>query len=68
MKLFIWRDVLTDWTPGIIFAMAHDVNEAREKVKEAFIKDKWDDFFMEEIKTEPEVHDKPFGAYVFGGA
>ncbi len=36
LKLFVWENVMTDWTPGIAFAMAYDVEEAREKIKESF--------------------------------
>ena len=30
MKLYVWEDVLTDWTSGIMFAIADSVEEARE--------------------------------------
>ncbi|MDD1626198.1 MAG: hypothetical protein LUQ26_01795 [Methylococcaceae bacterium] len=29
MKLFVWENVLTDWTSGIMFAVAPTVEEAR---------------------------------------
>ena len=32
MKLYIWRDVLCDYTCGMIVAMAENVAEAREVV------------------------------------
>ncbi len=73
LKLFIWRDVLSDYTPGIAFAMACDVDEARKKIREEIVKEKWQhvgkyaDSIMEELHFEPEIHDKPFGTYLFGG-
>lgn len=30
LKLFVWNDVLSDWTPGIAFALAESEQEARE--------------------------------------
>ena len=32
MKLFVWENVLVDWMPGIMFALAHSEDEARELV------------------------------------
>lgn len=28
MKLYVWQDVLYDYTPGMIVALAHDLDEA----------------------------------------
>lgn len=33
MKLFIWDDVLTDYTPGIMFAIAPNVEDARKQLR-----------------------------------
>ncbi len=68
LKLFIWRGVLIDYTPGIAFAMAHTADEAREKIIETAKKDGVADWVTDDIKAEPEVHATPFGVYVFGGA
>jgi hypothetical protein len=32
MKLYIWEDVLVDWSSGVIFALAENEEEAREVV------------------------------------
>jgi len=32
VKLFVWQDVLTDYTSGIMFALANSVEEAREVI------------------------------------
>lgn len=35
MFLFVWDNVLTDWSSGIMFAVARTVDEAREAYKAA---------------------------------
>ncbi len=35
MKLYVWDDVLRDWTSGIMFAVAPDVKSAREQILKA---------------------------------
>ena len=32
LKLFIWEDVLTDWTAGMAFAIAHTFEEALDLI------------------------------------
>lgn len=32
MKLFVWENVLTDYTSGIMFAVASNVEEARREL------------------------------------
>ena len=32
MKLYVWENVLTDYTDGIMFAIAPSVKEAREEL------------------------------------
>lgn len=39
MKLFIWRDVLTDWTSGNVTALAKDLATARRALKKTLGKD-----------------------------
>ena len=38
LKLFVWEGVLSDYTDGIMFALAHTEEEAREMIVK-----KWDD-------------------------
>jgi len=33
LKLYIWRDVLTDWSSGIVFVLAPSVEAARNAVR-----------------------------------
>lgn len=32
LKLYVWEGVLTDYTDGVMFALAHNVEEAREVI------------------------------------
>ena len=34
MKLFIWEDVLTDWSPGLVVAIGNDLEDALAAIKE----------------------------------
>ncbi len=36
LKLFVWEDVLYNWTSGVVFALACDVEEARRAVFQAY--------------------------------
>lgn len=40
LKLYVWEDVLEDWTPGIMFALAKDANAARELISPGYLKRK----------------------------
>ena len=65
LKLYVWEDVLTDYTSGMVCILAKDLEDA----KEVFMKKYPDDgyvlknFFGEEheVITEPEAF------YVYGG-
>lgn len=62
MKLFVWDSVLCDWTDGIMFALAHSVEEAREMLKK-------DSYNSEDLQQEPIVYDLSTPVYrvLFGG-
>ena len=36
LKLFVWKNVLSDYTSGIMFALAYDVEEARKAIMASF--------------------------------
>lgn len=36
LKLYVWEDVLCNYSCGIMFALAHDVDEARREILESF--------------------------------
>lgn len=64
LKLFVWQDVLTDWTSGIMFALAHDAEEARN-----VILTKYPDSVSvsNDLSIEPEIYASPVGFAVRGG-
>ena len=76
MKLYIWRNVLCDWTCGIMFAMANSIEEARVLIINDWLEDdvepEWRIRRAEAINYEismhdPEVHEMPYGSYCTGG-
>jgi hypothetical protein len=62
LKLYVWHDALTDHTPGVMFALAGSVDEARAKVLSGccYVPD-------DDIQKEPKVYDAPVGFAVWGG-
>jgi hypothetical protein len=63
-KLYIWHDVLTDYTSGMAVALARNVEEARGLLAASGAYWGTDD-----LAKEPEVHpvNEPFCDYVRGG-
>jgi hypothetical protein len=66
MKLFVWDNVLTDYTSGIMFAIAPDVEDARKQLIA-----EWSDLstVAEDLATEPKVYrtDRRVCRAVWGG-
>ena len=64
-KLYIWRNVLCDWTCGIAFAVAKTAEEARAVI----VTETHGSY--EELENldlaAAEVHDFPYGSHVYGG-
>ena len=50
MRLYIWDDVLTDYSSGIMFALAHSVDEARDLLRA-------DCCNAKDLAAEPKVYD-----------
>lgn len=76
LKLFVWEDVLTDWSSGIIFALAPDVDTARrlaaikymEEGGEYYKKFPLEDTVVwKQTSKPPLVITEPEGFYVWGG-
>jgi len=42
LKLFVWHNVLTNWASGVMFVLAHDVDEARKLLLED-----WADYYKD---------------------
>ena len=54
MKLFVWEDVLRDYTAGVIFVLADNVDEAKKLVLVTH-----GDYVAQETAKEPQVFDSP---------
>jgi hypothetical protein len=72
MKLYVWDDVLTDYTSGIMFALAESVEQAREELRcerGCSTRAGCDCLVCVELKSEPSVYDgtRPVGYIVWGG-
>lgn len=69
-KLYIWNDIRADWTGGIGFAVARNVEEARNAIKAVCVGDrKWEwDVYKSELMSEPEVREIPSGDWISGGS
>ena len=67
MKLFVWKEALTDWTHGVIFALATDVDAARKQIIDDIAEDWEKEAVRYEINKEPEVYTKPFSFVLWGG-
>ena len=62
LKLFVWEDVMKDYTSGIMFALAKNVEDARKQIlKEC------DYIPKEDLMKEPIVITKAQGFAVWGG-
>jgi hypothetical protein len=71
LKLFVWEDVLTDYTPGIAFALAETKEEAINLIIEKHQVDhKYfpDVFYKELLENEPDIYHSKCGFYLDGGA
>ena len=70
MKLFIWDDVLCNYTSGMIVAMAEDLGHA---IKMATEQEDLGDYVASEMAGEPkrvvdiQTTEKPFVDVVWGG-
>jgi len=69
LKLFVWKDVLTDYTSGIAFALAENVDEARKLILEKYEKEQSyvSDMLVSDLNTEPLIIENKEGFYVWGG-
>ncbi len=65
LKLYVWENVLTDYYPGIMFALA----ESEEKARELLLKDHpLLKFNYEDVAKKPDVYDNvPVSFAVSGG-
>lgn len=71
MKIFIWENVLTDWTDGLAVAYAETLEEALGTF-ERNIDDSFGKIVAKELGKPTKIIDcekdkTPFGVYVYGG-
>jgi len=68
MKIFIWEDVLKDYTSGMIVSYAHDLADAIRDVKERFgdvVANECHNHFSE---IDCERDNSPISFCVYGGS
>lgn len=64
LKLFVWENVLCDYTCGVMFALAKDVESAREMLSGG----EYENLIpIDEINEEPIVYTHPMAIAVVGG-
>lgn len=62
LKLFVWQGVLRDYTPGMMVALAYDVDHARQLLRESICYSVEDD-----LSSEPDIVTEPAAFWVAGG-
>ena len=63
LKLFVWEDVLRDFTSGMAVILAHDEAEAREIMNRDF-----PDYVSDQLGFSTcQIITEPKGFYVYGG-
>ena len=67
LKLFVWYNIRSDYTPGIAFALAYTVEEARQQIKKKSNVWEWRTY-EHELMFKPNIYTKPFGFWMSGGA
>jgi hypothetical protein len=76
LKLYVWENVFTDYHPGIAFALATNVQEARKLIADAlnknhaynsFSKARYTQQALEELKGKPKIISSPKGFQLAGG-
>lgn len=65
LKLFVWHSAMTEYADCVMFALAHNVEEARKAVTEAKANTviKWD----LEPPGQPEIIEDVKGFFLWGG-
>lgn len=64
LKLYVWEGVFTDYTSGIAFAMARDVDHARRLIAKEMGLTESD---KSELCTTPKAYSCPHGGGCRGG-
>ena len=64
LKLYVWKDVLTDYSSGIAFALAENEEEARQLVIDDVGRNK---YCEKEFEKKPECVDTKKAFHIYGG-
>lgn len=79
MNLYVWHGVLTDYTDGVMFALAESEEQARQLIWDGYAMNRGGDLLpwpvpkglrnclYRELMKNPCVYDKPVGFDVWGG-
>lgn len=69
LKLYVWENVLNSWGDGIMFALAHDVEQARELIRLRAGNGLSGSIgkLNADLEWEPRVVESPEGFVVWGG-
>ena len=62
VKLFVWEDVLRDYTSGMICILAHDLEEAKKLLLK-----KYPAYYADDLGKPHKVITKPEAFAVYGG-
>ena len=66
LKLYVWDNVLCDYTGGVAFALASSPEEAKELLmKSGLHEHQWQDLKLD--GQDYEAFDEPVASYVYGG-
>lgn len=66
LKLFVWTGVLANYSDGIMFAMAHTLEEAQEVLERERDRMGYGDI-REIYEKSPEIVNSPKGFIIWGG-
>ncbi len=63
LKMYVWDDVLQDWTSGLIVVLAESLEQARELACKDL------GYVYQPIMDRlPDIYDSPVAVHVHGGA
>jgi hypothetical protein len=62
LKMYVWTDVLCDYTSGMICVLAYSLDHAREEARKILTP-----HYHYEVDTLPDVYSSPQAVCVYGG-
>ena len=73
LKLYVWTDVLTDYSSGIMFALAESADHAREIIHQeyegkSYKEATWKGTVWNDLSNEPSVYDSAIGFLIWGAS